>query len=276
MWINYLKVAWRHLFQNKITSTINIFGLALAIATALLIGLYVKYQLDFDKWETTDDAIYRVYRHWDRAEGGWVYSPGNLAPALINEIPEILTATHITADQENLLSVGKKKIYVEKSIFVDSNFFETIPFSFLHGNIKTALQAPNSIVLSEALATKLFGTANPVGEQLQLGEADQWQVTGVIKKTGNTHLAKEAYLRQSWPNSGWLSNNFATYVRTSQTADRALLGAKMTSIVKPHLKLAFEAYGYDYNEAQVPNWKLQPIEEVHLYSKDYLGTFVRR
>ncbi|HHH49575.1 MAG TPA: ABC transporter permease [Saprospiraceae bacterium] len=266
---NYLKIAWRHLSRNKVSSSINILGLAMAIAIAILIGLYIRHQLSYDNWYATNDKIFRVYRYWSTQNGGWVFTPDELATTLRNDIPEVVAATHISANEEMLLTIDSKKIYAKESVFVDSSFFETIPFPFLHGNPKDALLAPNSIVLSEKMAKKLVGDNNPIGMTIQLNGDEERIITGVIKKTGNTHLDKEVFARQNYPNYGWLSNSFATYIRFKDNIDEAEVSTKITSVVNPRLEQAFKSMGYQYGKDSFSDWKLQAISDVHLYSKDF-------
>ena len=146
MFKNYIKIAWRHLLRNKMSSSINVLGLALAIAVAILIGLYIRHEANYDNWLGEEQQTYRSYRHWTGSEGGWVFTPTALAETLREEIPEVLSATKMMADEEILLSVEEKKIYAEKAVWVDSSFFKTIALPFLYGIPESAIETPNSIV----------------------------------------------------------------------------------------------------------------------------------
>jgi len=270
MFKNYIKIAWRHLLRNKVSSAINVLGLALALAIAILIGLYIRQEANYDNWMGEEQQIYRIYRHWTGSDGGWVFTPTALAATLRDEVPEVLSATKMVADEEILLSVEEKKIYAEKAVWVDSSFFATVSLPFLYGVPDNAFKTPNSIVLSEEFAQKLFGTDDPTGKNLTLDGTEQKTVTGVVKKAGNTHLAKDAFIRDDFAYfNDWLNNSFATYVSLPIGGDHELVSEKITSIVNPRIKEAFEASGYAYGENNFSNWKLQPISDIHLYSRDF-------
>lgn len=270
MFRNYIKTAWRHLLRNKISSAINILGLALAIAIAILIGLYIRHEANYDNWLGEEQQIYRIYRYWTGSEGGWVFTPTALAATLREEVPEVLNATKMMADEEILLSIEEKKIYAEKAVWVDSSFFATIALPFLYGIPANAFKTPNSIVLSEELAHKFFGKNDPVGQIIELDGTEQRTITGVVKKAGNTHLNKDVFIRGDFTYFGdWLNNSFATYVSLPKGGREALVSEKITSIVNPRIKEAFEASGYDYGEGNHSDWKLQPISDIHLHSRDF-------
>ena len=270
MFKNYLKIAWRHLLRDTTTSGINILGLALAIAVTMLIGLYIRHEINYDNWFETDDEIYRVYRHWNNEGQRWVWTPGALSEKLVADFPEVGAATHIGPRYEILLGVDDKKIYVEESVFVDSMFFKTIPFAFQSGNPITALDAPNAIVLTEKVAKQFFGERNPIGETMLLNGSENRIVTGVLATHGNTHLERKVYLRQNFPNWGWLNNSTATYIRLRANTNLVDLAGKVKKEVNPRFAQAFKDSGQEYSEDKLSDWDFQAIADVHLKSQEYV------
>ena len=267
---NYLKIAWRHLLRDKATATINIFGLSVAIAISLLIGLYIHHEWNYDNWYETEDELYRVYRHWGDKDKKWVWTPGLLSQTLAAEFPEVQAATYMGPLNEVLLTAGEKKLYVERSVFVDSTFFKTLPFIFKLGDAETALDNPNAIVLSTKMATQFFGTENPIGKTLLLNGEEPRTVTGVVTTGGNTHLNLNVYLRQHFPTFGWLNNSYATYVRLHSNVDMTALAQKVKPVVNPHFESAFKETGYEYSQKDLSDWAFQPIRDIHLKSQNFV------
>ena len=263
---NYLKIALRQFQRDKATSIINLFGLALAMAVSALIGLYIRQEIKYDDFFSAKDELFRVYRHWE-VGNEWVNSPGELSETLMAEIPEVISATHIAPTQETLLTLEEKQIYTQKSVVVDSHFFQVFPFPFLFGDANTAFQQPAAAVLSASMSERLFGpNVNPVGASIQFNGNERLLITGVVQEDMRSHLSRDIYIKQEYPNWGWLSNNFATYVQVHPDADLEQVKEKIYQITKPHLELAYQEFSYEYSEDQFAKWGLQPITKVHLHS----------
>ena len=264
---NYFKIAWRRLLKDRTTSTINILGLALSLAATLLIGLYINHELSYEKGFDTEDQLCRVYRHYENPEQGWVHSPYPLSNLLVSTFPEVLDATAIQGTFESQLSLGQKQIYAKRSMVVDSNFFKTIPFIFKIGDPTSALEAPNTVVLSESIAVALFGEENPLDKFLTIDGSEEVQVKGVIKNIGNTHLDRDIFIRTAVEGGGWLSNPYATYVRLDPQTDLAALTTKVTKVVNPNLKKAQKELGNEQKN-EFAKWGFQPIADIHLKSRN--------
>ena len=270
MFKNYLKIAWRHLLRDKTTSIINIFGLAVALAVAILIGLYIHHEWNYDNWYETEDELYRVYRSWDGKDQNWVWTPGLLSSTLAAELPEVKSATYMGPLDEVLLTLGTKKLYIDQAVFVDSTFFQTLPFPFQAGNPITVLDAPNAIVLTPPIAKQFFGEENPIGKTLLLNGTEPRLVTGIVQQGGNTHLDLKVYLRQHFSTFGWLNNSYSTYVRLHPNTEVATLAQKMKPLVNPFFEQAYKESGYEYSQGELSNWALQPIEEIYLNSQNFV------
>ena len=268
MLYNYLKIAWRQLFHDKIVSVINISGLAFAVGIAILIGLFIQNELQMDRWEHSS-PIYRIYRYWEPGSE-WVYTPSELASALRSEVPEVLSATNYRETDEYLLSVGSKQIFAENGIMVDSSFFTTLELPFKFGTIENAMIPPNAAVLSAEMAKILFGDEDPVGQTIEYNGTNPLVITGVVEDDLKSHLIKDIYIKQPISGYGWLSNAFATYVKVKAGSQLPELANKIDQVTRPHLKLAFESYGYQFEEKNLSKWGLQPIEDIHLYSQSFI------
>ncbi len=176
MFANYLRTAWRNLRKHKLFSVINIAGLAVAMACCMLIYLWVKDELSFDKFHPNHKRLYQTVV---RAEGRWQdSSPWALAPTLKREFPEIKKATRF-AGRDVLVSFEDKSL-IRRVAFVDPDFLEMFNFPLQKGDPRSALSVVQSAVLTERAAKAIFGNADPVGKTLGLN-VNQFQVpvTGI-------------------------------------------------------------------------------------------------
>jgi putative ABC transport system permease protein len=269
MFQNYFKIAFRSLRKNKLHSFINILGLSIGIAVVILIFLFVQNEFEHDKWHAGEDNIYRVYRHFGDREAGWVWSPPPLVDIMESEIPEVINAAGIIAGEDQLLDYKGKKIYAKTSAQVDSTFFLTVPLPFLYGDSETVLENPSNVVISEEVAGVLFGDKNPLGETLRIDGSWDYQVSGVLKSGTKTHLDYDVFTVMTWQVDNWTANQNATYIRLSQNADIEAVESKIYDLVTPILLNTFKENGYPAKESEMSKWGLQPIEKVHLYSKNF-------
>jgi putative ABC transport system permease protein len=237
---NFLLIATRNLLKRKLYSFINIFGLALGMAVCLVILKYVDFELSYDSYHQNATQIYRVNRTWiqnGEDKGAGIISGYALGPTMVSEIPGIKTyiRTHpmyggavLTYEREN-----NPVIFHEDNIqFVDSTFFTVFSYEALEGDLKTALQKPNSIVITEKIASRYFkDTEDPLGKLVKVngGWADgTYEVTAVIKNVpDNSHLTFDIVIPmhnllqngQYKQDDGWGWNNFVTYAELEEKAD---------------------------------------------------------
>src|SRR5215210_7654648 len=194
MFDNYIKIAFRNLWKNKAFSSINIFGLAIGIACSLLIFLFVKDELSYDRFHKDADNIYRVVKDFVNDDGSLIpdaTTPAPLASAMQKEIPEVVSITRVRPNwgRSFLIKYGDKKIPEEKLYGVDSSFFDVFTFPFVSGNAKNAFRDINSIVLTESAAKRYFGKEDPVGKTLHVDNLEDMMVSGVIKDVpSNAHF----------------------------------------------------------------------------------------
>src|SRR5688500_16607365 len=194
---NYFKTAWRNLRKNKIFSAINIVGLAIGMAACIIIMVFVGYEKNFDGIHTKN--IYRL-DEVQKFEG--MVAPQNVAlsmfpmgPTLKNEFPEVKSFTRVRQNQKVNMNYNGKRIYLPAALWVDSTFLDMFDFKLISGNRATALQKPNSALLTEESAKKLFGNENPVGKTIARYSNDtvSFTVTGLLKDIPpNSHLQFDA------------------------------------------------------------------------------------
>jgi putative ABC transport system permease protein len=189
---NYLKITWRNITKYKTYSAINITGLATGIACFLLILLYVSHELSYDNFHKKGDRIYRIVSH--STIGGttryFAPSPGALSETIAQTLPEIESFVRIFDNRSFTFTNGGMEYNITGMYFVDSTFFQIFTHEFIAGNPETALAAPNTIVLTEKTAYRIFGTGEAYGKVLttQGQNPIDFQVTGIIKNVpDNSH-----------------------------------------------------------------------------------------
>jgi len=179
MFKNYLKIAFRNMFRQKMYSFINITGLAIGIVCCILIALWVIDEMSFDKFHKDYRNIYQVLIHGTNPNNP--STPAPLAPALKEEIPEIIDAVRTEGLLGALVSYKSKTFYENNIVGGDPSFFQIFTFSFIKGDPDAALENLHSIVISEAIAERYFADENPIGKILSLGREQDFTVTGVIR-----------------------------------------------------------------------------------------------
>ena len=186
---NYFRTALRNFQRHRLHTFINIGGLAIGLASFIVILVYLNYELSYDKW---DPSLKQVYRISMRRDNDLLpTTPAPLASFLAQNYPGVQAATAISpaGDYEALLSNGEKSIYQKGLVDTDSSFFKVFPYELAQGNPATALDPPNAVVLSEEVSRKLFGSADPIGRTVKLYNALNYVVTGVLKEPqGPSHL----------------------------------------------------------------------------------------
>ncbi len=264
----FLKIATRYLLKNKMYSFINIFGLAIGVASFVLIMLYVNHEKSYDKFEGSEN-VYRVYM--DYLEGD-EYVPGDAeayiksGPALKAEFPEI--QDFVRFRRINNLVVLKDNYPYDNIVgsLADPEYFDVFDHGLTQGNVETALKEPYSVVLNSVLVKKIFGDENPIGQTLKIAGDDTavFKVTGVMDNSGrNTHIKNDLLVSfntfYSWKvfegdwEYTWNQNVYYTYLKLAENSDAQLLNQKVMN---------FRPEGFEFQEKH----HLEPIEDIHLYS----------
>jgi putative ABC transport system permease protein len=218
---NYGKIIGRNLLRSKAFSFINITGLAIGMASALLILLWIRNELSYDLFHVKKDRIYQVYSK-GAIEGRLICTPSTpmvMGPVLKKEYPQVEDVVRANWVGAFVLSNGDKHLQTQGYI-VDSGFFNVFSFPLLQGNPHTALIDPHSIVLTEKMARKLYGTTDVLGVTLKVDSISSFTVTGVIKDLpGNTQFRSMEYLlpwsymkEVKWDEPNWAKFYARTYV----------------------------------------------------------------
>ena len=267
---NYLTIAWRNLSKHKLYSAINIVGLAIGMSACIVITLFVFYERSFDRMHTKN--IYRlneVQKYPGMISSQKVaLSMFPMGPALKNDFPEILNYTRVNWNDKYQMTAGEKRIYFEHTYFVDTSFLVIFDFPLISGNRKTALQNPNSAILTESGARKLFGNADPVGKTIThyAGDTISFTVTGIMKDIpDNSQLQFEALFsfnsvyKPNWLNN-WGGNWLNTYFELAPNTSQAAMEKKFPAFLKKHMTNGEQWKFYELF--------LLPLQDVHSNSTD--------
>lgn len=263
MLFNYFKIAIRNLIHNRSYAVINILGIAVGLTAFSLFALYVMDELSYDRYHEKADRIVRVVHHgkWDGGEAHHAVTSAAFAPALKATYPEIEAATRIVPEGGGILHYETKVVKAGNIFFADNAVFDIFSFSFLYGNANTSLSLPESIVLTETLAAKLFGDPKKALNQTVYFEDNTGnKVTGVVKDIPeNSHLRFEALrsLPQGYT-SKWINSDQYTYLLLTTGTDYKSLEAKLPAFAENTIQkeLKFDTYHIE----------LQPLTSIHLYS----------
>lgn len=266
---NHLKIALRSLRKQKLYGFINVFGLALGLACCLLIGLFVRDELRFDRFHANADRTYRIVQQDDDLAPD-VTPEAPLAPALLASYPEVEHATRLFRYWFTpLVSRDDQGFYEEDFLFTDAEFFDVFSFDLVRGTPETALAAPFSLVLTESTARRYFGDADPMGQTLRVNAEHTMTVTGILADPPRTSHFTFSMLGSvealdavmGWENvlSNWGLGNFPTYLVLAEGSDPAALDAKLPDLVDRVL-----------GEESTSSYRLQPLTDIHLYS-DFRG-----
>jgi len=261
---NYFRVALRNIARHKVFTFLNVAGLAIGMAASLLILLWVQDELSYDRFNKKGEHIYRVEE--DQFYSGARYhvtvTPQPSGPVWKEKIPEIVEQARINR-LPRILFRNEDKVFFESTIVAsDSGLFNMFTLPLLRGDPQTALSAPYSIVLSEKLANKYFGDANPLGMTLTLENRYQFMVTGVMKEIpGNSIFTFEgvipfSFLREIGAvSNSWGSNSILTFVELAEGSDIESVNKKLTDVV------------LEYHPTTTTKFCVFPFLEIHLHAQ---------
>ena len=275
---NYLKIAVRNLWNNKGFSAINIAGLAIGLATCLLMLFYVTDELSYDKFNTKADRIYRV--DGDIQFGGnhfvLAVAPDPMGPTLKKDFPQVEQYVRFRGYGGLLVKKGNQNIAEDRVIYADSTLFDVFTLPMIQGDPKTALTAPNSVVITETTAKKYFNSMDVVGKNLVVNDSTNLKVTGVIKDVPlQSHFNFDFFVSLSSNDesrqNNWVSNNFNTYVVLRKGADPKKLesqfGALVLKYVGPQVKQLMNITMDDFAKSgNFDTYHLMPLTDIHLHS----------
>ncbi|MBN2345974.1 MAG: ABC transporter permease [Candidatus Aminicenantes bacterium] len=261
---NYLKTAWRTIRRHPGYSLINVFGLAVGLASCITILLWVRDEVSYDRFHVNAGSIHRVIAQAREPGGGsesFAVLPPSLGPALKAEFPEILqSARHLYVGQQ-IVSRGEKRFYEKKVSLVDPDFLRMFSFPLRRGDALTALSIPHAVVLTESAAAKYFGSEEPLGKALRLNNRSDCVVSGILADIpAQSHLSFDILLPLQdagdfgFPTETWERFSYETYVLLSPRTDARRLQGKISSRLHQPL-----------GNSNI-NLRLQPLTDIHLRS----------
>ncbi|MFN8353095.1 MAG: ABC transporter permease [Spirosomataceae bacterium] len=276
---NYLVITFRNLWRNKIYSFINIVGLSIGLATAMLIMLYTKDEVSYDRFHKNVGQIHRVIINRINPDGSDAFSGGYSGyfqgPKFAANIPEIQTFVRLQSDTKDIKQGGEIKS--QELLLVDTNFFAVFSLPLLSGNPKTVLQQPKSVVISEDMARKQFGTANALGQTMMVKNENKFEpylVTGIAKKTPQNSSIKFDMLlplivspQDEALNDNWFNFFLNTFVVLTPDANIKTVEAKMKNVYEADAKATIKMMAEKYGDKATTTHLLQPMTEMHLSEK---------
>jgi len=276
MFRNYFTTAFRNLRRNKVYSFINIAGLSLGLACAMLIMLYVKDEVSYDRFHKGIEQVYRVANKNIKPDGSTQningFSGYFQGPKFAAGIPEI---KHFVRYQQNNLDIKTgTEVKSQEIFYTDSSFFAAFTFPLLRGNPETALKGPNSVVISEDMAKREFGTKEALGKTLLFrggGKFEPHIVTGVAKKCPQNSSIKFDVLmpikiskEDEANNENWFNFMMNTFVVLTPGADIKAVEAKMKNIYETDAAATIKMVAEKYDFKDKTAYFLQPFLDMHL------------
>lgn len=270
---NYIKIAWRKLWKNKVYSVINILGLALGISVTLIIALWVNSELKYDRFYTITDRLYQVYTR-DAFEGEqhtWGGTPAVLGPVLKEEHPEIEHMARVW-NINHRIHTDATSGFKATGVASDAAFFNLFDFQFINGNKLTPIGRPDAIVLTASMANKLFGSFDVIGRHLELDTVTSLVVEAVIQDIPHNSKFEGVDFFCSWNylsktgqtfSDSWTAYNHQTYVSLKEGIDLTTFNSKVEKLVANHTNGDTKASIYLY-----------PASRWHLYNKSVNGQMV--
>ncbi|MGD2088859.1 MAG: ABC transporter permease [Candidatus Aminicenantes bacterium] len=269
MFKNYFKILVRNWQRNKGYSMINISGLAIGMVCCILVLLWVRDELSFDRFNQNADDIYRVCieDHFpDGRVNAYGVTPGPLGEALKSEYPEVIDYMRVRVIRSTMVKVGDTTFNEKQFAFADPSIFSIFTFPFLKGDAGNALSNLSSIVLTRSASKKYFGDTDPLGKTLHVDNRFDFKVTGVIEDVpANAHFTFDFVvpyeLRKQYGAriDDWGSVGTYTYILLQKDFPYLQLETKIRDYLKKK------------NPESITELSLQPLTRIHLYSKSILG-----
>lgn len=275
MLTGYLKILIRNFFKRKIYSFINIVGLAIGIASFIIIMLFVLDEISYDRHYSNSNRIYRVCMIYDFGGVGEnsASMPFPVAPALQNDFGHMIERSVRVFNfqtKRNIVEYGENRFTEKGFFFADSSFFDVFDHEFIMGNRETAINEPFTVVITRSAAKRYFGDANPLGETLKFGRNIQLKVTGVIEDVppqshfGFDFIASMASVRSLYRGSlpkTWVWNPCWTYLLLKDGVEPSQLESQFADFTNK--------YYYDAEKESITMY-LQKLTRIHLHSRlDY-------
>jgi len=262
-----LKIAFRNIKKHRGYSFINIAGLAVGMACCFFILLYIQFELSYDTYHRDTNRIYRIA--WknksEMREGYSAATPLPLIPAIKENYSQVESAARISRYDDCLVTYGDKSFYENNFTYADEEIFNIFTIPFIYGDALTALQLPNSVVITENIAGKYFGNGNPVGKIINI-EREDYTITGVVKNPPqNTHLkynliaSIEGY-RNIRRMSLWNGMYCYSYIKLGLNVNPDEFEQEICHLAHNFIGDNLEKRGITYT------YFFQPLSDIHLHS----------
>ncbi len=270
MFKNYFKTALRNIWKNKVTSSINLFGLSVGMTAAVFIFLWVENEISFDDYHTDRNDIYRVTNaiQVNKSETWiWETAPMPLADRAVKEIPEVRNAARVIINTYGspVFNINHKLFEEKTSAWVERTWFDIFNYDFVAGSKAAFGENPFSIILTESKAKKYFGNENPIGKIIKVDTVN-YTVRGVIKNNPlNSSFRFDVLLQmdgrfsnaQTFKNDRtWNNYNFITFLKLNPGASKSLVESKLNGIIANNRK----------NTNNPPKVSLEPLKNMYFES----------
>jgi putative ABC transport system permease protein len=266
---NLLKIAIRNILKDKTYTSINVLGLTIGITCSLFLLMYILDELSFDRYHKNANNIYRIVSNIKEPDNAftWAVAQVPLAEELRDNYPEVKNAVRFFGTGVTLYRHGDKEFNESDFFLADSTVFDMFTYEWIAGDIATALDNPFSIVLTEKIAVKYFGsTTGALGQTLQNKQGEDFKVTGVMKDVPlNSHFRFDALIsrstRQQQGPGSWGNFGVFTYIQLPEGYDLNKMQASLDKVIKEKVNPIFDQFGIKIK------YEMQRITDIHLYSK---------
>ena len=264
---NYIRTAFRNLINNKASSIINIIGLTIGLCSCILIGIYIRNELNYDKFQVNGNRIFRVIMEY-AFNGSPTSKKGNftsmkVAPVLRRKFPAVQEAVRMDKFP-TVVRYRNKLLNEQKFLYADSSFFRVFSFPLLKGNPSTALNAPHQVVLTKTTAERYFGKENPIGKILNLDtDESQYVVTGLVADCPSNSqikfdfLASFTSLNMKNEEETYWDANYTTYLLLRDPASVSRLETDVNEFMKKEMA----------GQGASIKFSFEPFGRIHLYSE---------
>lgn len=262
---NFFRVIFRYILRSKFFTAINVAGLSIGIACSIVIYLYIKHELSFDRFHEEGRSIYRVLRQ--SQINGMPYdigvTSGPYKHALLTDFANQITEATRTLPGNGFVQAGGETFAEDYTLFADKNFFRFFSYPLAEGNPDEVLANPNNVVISKALALKYFGDGSPVGKTIRYENEYDLVVTGVLDELpANTHLqfdlvgSLEIVERETWFQNWW-ANSLYTYIKVQDENAVRFMNAGFPAFMDKYFGEDFRRIG---NRIDL---KLEPLSDIY-------------
>lgn len=274
--LSFLKLFFRNSLRNRTFTLLNIFGLAIGMAAFIVIMLWVRDELSFDRYNINSDRIYRMtyFTRLNGNDGTSAYCPAPLSKTLLKDYPEVEKSVRFRNYGKSIIKYNNNSYTEDKIIYADSSVFDVFTLPVIKGNPEAALKVPFTVAVSESVAKKYFGDEDPVNKLLKFDNKTDYRVTAVFKdipRTSHFHFdfIVSIYSDKEYLQDIWLNNNFFTYILLKKNADPVAFEKKMPQLVERYVApQAAQALGTTWEnllgKGILLKFGIQNIRNIHL------------